>query len=139
MGIIYRALVEMSSDISDLKKMLAKFLYSTITDKGMKALPSAVSRSIDPNDISNHIREQMNDDSLGIRRSESPVTDIEDDDEDSIETFFQGKEIPSIEEAEMFLIRQALKRFDGNRRKASEALGVSERTLYRKLDQYELQ
>lgn len=141
MGIIYRALVEMSSDISDLKKMLAKFLYSTITDKGMKALPSAVSRSIDPNDISNHIREQMNEDSLGIRRSESPVTDIDDDDEDeeSIEAFFNGNEIPSIEEAEMFLIRQALKRFDGNRRKASEALGVSERTLYRKLDQYELQ
>lgn len=141
MGIIYRALVEMSSDISDLKKMLAKFLYSTITDKGMKALPSAVSRSIDPNDISNHIREQMNEDSLGIRRSESPVTDIEDNDEDeeSIEAFFNGNEIPSIEEAEMFLIRQALKRFDGNRRKASEALGVSERTLYRKLDQYELQ
>ncbi|HMB41336.1 MAG TPA: sigma-54 dependent transcriptional regulator [Balneolaceae bacterium] len=140
MGIIYRALVEMSSDISDLKKMLAKFLYSTITDKGMKALPSAVSRSIDPNDITDHIREQMNEDSLGIRRSESPVTDIEDEDEeDSIEEFFSGKEIPSIEEAEMFLIRQALKRFEGNRRKASEALGVSERTLYRKLDQYELQ
>lgn len=141
MGIIYRALVEMSSDISDLKKMLAKFLYSTITDKGMKALPSAVSRSIDPNDISNHIREQMNEDSLGIRRSESPATDIEQEgeDENSIEAFFETGEIPSIEEAEMFLIRQALKRFDGNRRKASEALGVSERTLYRKLDQYELQ
>ncbi|HBQ61336.1 MAG TPA: sigma-54-dependent Fis family transcriptional regulator, partial [Balneolaceae bacterium] len=39
---------------------------------------------------------------------------------------------------EKFLIQQALKRFDGNRRKASESLGVSERTLYRKLDQYGL-
>ena len=28
---------------------------------------------------------------------------------------------------------RALKRFDGNRRKTAEALGISERTLYRKL------
>src|SRR5690625_6056633 len=67
MGIIYRALVEMGADISDVKKMLAKFLYSTFADKNIKALPGAVDRTIDPNDISNHIREQMNDSSLGIR------------------------------------------------------------------------
>src|SRR5690625_3650514 len=35
MGIIYRALVEMGSDISDVKKMLAKFLYSTFADKNI--------------------------------------------------------------------------------------------------------
>lgn len=138
MGIIYRALVEMQTDISDLKKMLAKFLYSTLTDKGIKALPGSISRSIDPNDISNHIREQMNDASLGIKNDSSqPIDDL--DEEDNVEAFFGDKEIPSIEEAEKFLIEQALKRFEGNRRKASQALGVSERTLYRKLDQYELQ
>lgn len=42
-------------------------------------------------------------------------------------------EIPTLEEAERELITQALKRFDGNRRKTSRALGISERTLYRKL------
>jgi DNA-binding NtrC family response regulator len=36
------------------------------------------------------------------------------------------------------LIKQALEKYDGNRRKASETLGISERTLYRKLDQYGL-
>ncbi|WP_234573156.1 sigma-54 interaction domain-containing protein [Rhodohalobacter sp. 614A] len=138
-GIIYRALVEMRTDISDLKKMLAKFLYSTFSEKEIKALPSAVSRNIDPNDISGHIREQMDDSSLGIRSVESSFDGEEEDEVDEIEQFFTDKEIPSIEEAEKFLIEQALKRFDGNRRKASEALGVSERTLYRKLDQYGLQ
>lgn len=138
-GIIYRALVEMRTDISDLKKMLAKFLYSTFSEKEIKALPSAVSRNIDPNDISGHIRDQMDDSSLGIRSVDTTVEEDEEDEIDEIEEFFTDKEIPSIEEAEKFLIEQALKRFDGNRRKASEALGVSERTLYRKLDQYGLQ
>lgn len=138
-GIIYRALVEMRTDISELKKMLAKFLYSTYSEKEIKALPSGVSRNIDPNDISGHIRDQMDDSSLGISSVDTTLEEEEDEEVDEIEQFFADKEIPSIEEAEKFLIEQALKRFDGNRRKASEALGVSERTLYRKLDQYGLQ
>lgn len=140
-GLIYRALLEMRTDISDLKKMLAKFLYSTFSDKSIKALPGAIPRNIDPNDISSHLRDQMDSESLGIRRPSGSVYDEEDEPEGdgNMEQFFGGKEIPSIEEAEKFLIEQALKRFEGNRRKASEALGVSERTLYRKLDQYGLQ
>jgi DNA-binding NtrC family response regulator len=139
MGIIYRALVEMRTDISDLKKMLAKFLYSTMADKSIKALPGATPRNIDPNDISSHLREQMEGSSLGISSVDSFSDSENNQEEDDIESFFRDKEIPSIEDAEKFLIEQALKRFDGNRRKASEALGVSERTLYRKLDQYGLQ
>jgi DNA-binding NtrC family response regulator len=53
--------------------------------------------------------------------------------------FGDGAEVdlPTMEEAERALIRQALERFDGNRRKTAEALGISERTLYRKLKQME--
>ena len=43
-----------------------------------------------------------------------------------------------LEEAERKLIIASLKRFDGNRRMASSALGISERTLYRKLGEYNL-
>lgn len=41
--------------------------------------------------------------------------------------------LPTLEEAERTLIATALERFEGNRRQTSEALGISERTLYRKL------
>lgn len=136
MGIIYRALLEMQGDISDLKKMLAKFVYSTFSEKELKALPSAFPRDIDPNDISGHMHGSSDKDSLGIS---TPPDSREDEEPDQVKEFFDGKEIPSIEEAERFLIMQALNRFKGNRRKASDALGVSERTLYRKLDQYDLQ
>jgi DNA-binding NtrC family response regulator len=35
-------------------------------------------------------------------------------------------------------IRESLNRYAGNRRKAAEALGISERTLYRKIKEYGL-
>jgi len=43
------------------------------------------------------------------------------------------EELPTLEEAEQQLISRALKEYDGNRRKTAQALGISERTLYRKL------
>jgi transcriptional regulator with PAS, ATPase and Fis domain len=67
----------------------------------------------------------------GVQQSESPepadpaasAEPIEEDEED----------LPTLEEAEKQLISRALKQFDGNRRKTAQALGISERTLYRKL------
>jgi len=135
--LIYRALVEMRTDLSDLKKMLAKFLYSSFSTKEIKALPEAMPRDFDPNDISIYTNKH-GEESLGVRSMDQNEDDNEPE-EDTIDSFFNGEEIPSIEKAEKFLIQQALKKFEGNRRKASQALGVSERTLYRKLDQYELQ
>jgi transcriptional regulator with PAS, ATPase and Fis domain len=132
---VYRALIELRTDISDLKKMLANFLYNTFTSKDVKALPDSLPREFDPNDISSHLQKKM-DDNLGI----SSIDDIDEDEPTgATEEFFSNDEIPSIEKAEKFLIQKALQKYEGNRRKASEALGVSERTLYRKLDQYDLQ
>jgi len=37
------------------------------------------------------------------------------------------------------MIRKALQISKGRRKKAAEALGISERTLYRKIKQYELE
>ncbi len=41
--------------------------------------------------------------------------------------------LPTMEHAETALIREALRRTGGNRRETAEALGISERTLYRKI------
>jgi DNA-binding NtrC family response regulator len=45
----------------------------------------------------------------------------------------------TMEDLERQAIRLALRRVDGNRRKAAEALGIGERTLYRKIKEYELE
>ena len=47
--------------------------------------------------------------------------------------------LPTIEEAERILIEEALRRFEGNRRETARALGISERTLYRKLQSLDIE
>lgn len=48
------------------------------------------------------------------------------------------EEIKPIDEMEKEMIEKALLKFRGNRRKASRALNMSERTLYRKIKEYDL-
>jgi DNA-binding NtrC family response regulator len=45
----------------------------------------------------------------------------------------------TVEEAERQLIVQALKEMDGNRTKAAKKIGISRRTLHRKLKEYGLE
>ena len=135
--LVYRALVELRNDIADVKKMFANFLYSTFSNKNLKALPASVRDEMDKSEVSGMNVDLGDHATLGMQ-SMPEQPDLEEE-ESGLVDFLQNDEIPSIEEAEKFLIQQALKRFDGNRRKASETLGVSERTLYRKLDQYGLE
>jgi transcriptional regulator with PAS, ATPase and Fis domain len=49
-----------------------------------------------------------------------------------------GADDLSLGTLERAAVKEALNRADGNRRKAAEALGISERTLYRKIKEYGL-
>ncbi len=55
------------------------------------------------------------------------------DEQTAISGLLNGERLPTLAEAERLLIVEALKRYGGNRRQAARALGISERTLYRKL------
>ena len=149
--LIYRVLVELRSEMSDIKRMLGTIFYGSMSKSNQpKALPEHIPGSIDPSatgmgagassgkgmdssDITDYVNRAM-----GRDEQDATAENSDYEEEDEFKQFFEG-EIPSFEETERFLIEQALKHFKGNRRKASEALGVSERTLYRKLDQYDLQ
>ncbi len=52
--------------------------------------------------------------------------------------FEQKPEITTIAEMERRMIEKSLIKFEGNRRQAADALGISERTLYRKIQEYGL-
>ena len=66
----------------------------------------------------------------GAPEGDGAVGGLPDDLEGALAT---GLPLPTMEEAEAALIREGLRRFDGNRRQTAEALGISERTLYRKI------
>ena len=171
--LIYRALLEMSNDIGDLKKMLANLVYSLFSNKNNPQLPALLGEGghtsslhnvnenthnglTNPIDYSNpghikldHTHSAQNQDAMSYnarhQKSEikgeefEPYDEPIQEDEDEFVLQLKGNEIPSLEETEKFLIQKALEIFDGNRRKASETLGISERTLYRKLDQFGLE
>ncbi|MFQ5772097.1 MAG: sigma-54 interaction domain-containing protein, partial [bacterium] len=49
-----------------------------------------------------------------------------------------GFEDKTLVELERIMINRALEKFDGSKRKAAKSLGISERTLYRKIKEYDL-
>ena len=63
--------------------------------------------------------------------------EIESTPETFADVLADGLPLPTMEDAETALIREALRRFDGNRRQTADALGISERTLYRKIKDIE--
>jgi transcriptional regulator with PAS, ATPase and Fis domain len=70
--------------------------------------------------------------SVGVISVQRPGTSAEEE--------LPTEEIPlAMHEVEKRLIGAALSRFEGNRRQAADALGISERTLYRKLREYGLE
>jgi transcriptional regulator with PAS, ATPase and Fis domain len=56
-----------------------------------------------------------------------------------VEDVTYGEEIQPMDEVEKQMIKKALIKYHGNKRKAAQALQISERTLYRKLKDYDLQ
>jgi len=123
--------------------MLSTFLYSSFSNAGSKlpALPEFSSGGLES--ATEQIIKYNPDVETPLGMRNMPNQEVESEPQvyeetTEVEDFFSSEDIPSIEETEQFLIKKALEKYDGNRRKASEALGISERTLYRKLDQYGL-
>ncbi|YBV31166.1 helix-turn-helix domain-containing protein [Paenimyroides ceti] len=69
----------------------------------------------------------------------NPETEEEDDDSHYlIAETVDDEENLRLDEREIQLIKRALERNNGKRKIAAEELGISERTLYRKIKQYDL-
>jgi transcriptional regulator with PAS, ATPase and Fis domain len=86
-------------------------------------------KDIDIEDIEEENREVL-------RISENKSQDIED-------KYYFAEEIEeeetlSLQSKELELIKKSLERHSGKRKSAAEELGISERTLYRKIKQYDL-
>jgi transcriptional regulator with PAS, ATPase and Fis domain len=128
--ILYKVLFDMKKDVIDLKKIVLDLLNGK-DDKGKMVKEHAGLFEDIHRDSSVHDHLVLNLPSTPARNGEEveEFQDVIDETEESL----------SIEKKEKELIIRALRKNNNKRKYAARDLGISERTLYRKIKQYELE
>ncbi|MCX6232829.1 MAG: sigma-54 dependent transcriptional regulator [Bacteroidetes bacterium] len=120
--LLYKVLFDMKKDIHDLKKIIAEIMQNdSINDNNMKQHPF----------INKH---RQNFDDFIDEDKDIEIQHIYEDkiSQEDVKNDIEEEEL-SLQKKEMDLIKKAIEKYKGKRRKAAEELGISERTLYRKL------
>jgi transcriptional regulator with PAS, ATPase and Fis domain len=130
--ILYKILFEMKSDMNDLKKLVLDLIKTEgINDSFHEANSRVIKNLFQEADT----REQVNNvpDSSSVDFSILPGrSDIQDTEEIVEESL-------SLAEKEVELIKKALEKHHHKRKMAAKELGISERTLYRKIKEYDIE
>lgn len=145
--ILYKVLFDMKSDLNDLKKLTMELMQNGNTSKvqeSNKGLIQKIYGSQNGNGI-NEYEELHRAEVFPPQKTvhtEPAVIDHHDEDEDDDNYLFaetvEEEETLRLDEKEIELIKKALERNKGKRKAAADELGISERTLYRKIKQYDL-
>jgi len=124
--ILYKFLFDMKGDLNNLKKLVHE-----IIDKGanIEELKNADQFIQNINQASSSIINSSN-------VPQPAVNQIDDSNIEDTEEFVE--ESLSLEEKEIELIKKALDKHNGKRKYAAQDLGISERTLYRKIKEYDI-
>lgn len=140
--ILYKLLFDMRNDMTDLKKLIYEMIRMndlSVPDKIRSASTQSYSNPTQnyPSKLDTLFTHQENDDYEPIydQDNNKPIL-ISKSDYDESEIVDEDL---SLEKMEKDLIGKALKKYNGRRKDAAEELGISERTLYRKIKQYELE
>jgi transcriptional regulator with PAS, ATPase and Fis domain len=124
--ILYQVLFDMKKDLNDLKSLVNNLISSNdleISDgQSFKSTLPRLEEAWSPVTLHNSDDDQH------------PVIVSKDDDDDAIVL----EDNLSLEDMEKIMIRKALDKHNGRRKDAAKELGISERTLYRKINQYEI-
>lgn len=125
--IFYKVLVEMKRDLNDLKKVVHDIV---IASQGQ-------------------INGISNDDVQIVNRLYNDVSDMQTITENGLTIHpvvngtqnktIEVEESLSLEDKEIDMIKRALKKHKGKRKYAAQELGISERTLYRKINEYKIE
>lgn len=130
--IMYKILFDMRNDINDLKKLTLD-LMKTDNSSQVKEQNSQLIQKI----------HQEQEQYLPVVQNPIEVLSIHDNNFEDSKTFdftdaIDEDESLSLHEKEVELIKKSLERNHGKRKLAAKELGISERTLYRKIKQYDL-
>ena len=128
--IMYKILFDMRNDINDLKKLTLDLMQNEDSEKVQEENKKLIQKIYKEEPLKpieeNHIEVvRINDDYSDTNNYEFAQT-------------IDADESLSLQEKEVELIKKSLERNNGKRKLAAKELGISERTLYRKIKQYDL-
>jgi len=137
--ILYKVLFDMKSDLNDLKKLTLELMKNGA--KAQDINPSLIQKvygSTSESEIQFEEEPRLN----SIPKHNEPIQeefDYDDDDNNYLEAeTIEEEEVLKLEQKEIELIKKSLERHKGKRKAAADELGISERTLYRKIKQFDL-
>jgi DNA-binding NtrC family response regulator len=136
--ILYKVLFDMKSDLNDLKKLTLELMKNGTKVQDIN--PSLIQKVYGKSDEETFFEEKPRVEVIPSQ-TEAEQKEFEDDEDDNNYLFaetVEEEETLSLEAKEIELIKKSLERNKGKRKAAADELGISERTLYRKIKQYDL-
>ncbi|HDS06538.1 MAG TPA: sigma-54-dependent Fis family transcriptional regulator [Bacteroides sp.] len=130
--ILYKVLFDMKNDMNDLKKLVLQMMEKTEVSDALEPEHEGIIRKLYATVDNVPERPEK------LVRPEKQ-SDQKDDDEDILDTEEIVEESLSLEDKEIELIQKALEKHNGKRKYAAQDLGISERTLYRKIKEYNIE
>lgn len=146
--ILYKVLFDMKSDLNDLKKLTLELLKNESSEKVQEENRQLIRK------IYGKDEEVVEEEAVSVLPAAGRYADIPPhtplpaervapvpaapEDRYHFAEEIEEEETLSLQEKEIELIKKALERNKGKRKAAAAELGISERTLYRKIKQYDL-
>jgi len=140
--ILYKVLFDMKSDLNDLKKLTMELMQNGNAHDVQKDNEHLIQKIYGGNkEQESFENEFQNLEVLPIEdKQDTYVETVEDTSQDKYHFAeeIQEEETLSLHDKELELIKKSLERHQGKRKLAAAELGISVRTLYRKIKQYDL-
>ncbi|NEV94825.1 sigma-54-dependent Fis family transcriptional regulator [Psychroflexus sp. YR1-1] len=140
--ILYKVLFDMKNDLNDLKKLTLELMEKendeTFKEDNINLIKKVYGDTATKKEFSDESHEEQLEilqlpNQKKARETEPKIEDPYDYAED-----IEEEETLSLQDKEVELIKKSLERHQGKRKPAADELGISERTLYRKIKQYDL-
>ena len=134
--ILYKVLFDMRNDLNDLKQLTFKLIQEGNTPKVQEENETLIHK-IYGSEVT--YPTDMNEPAMMLLSHDKAPSHMEKHSNYDFAEEIQEEEPISLQDKEVELIQKSLERHRGKRKEAAKELGISERTLYRKIKQYNIE
>jgi DNA-binding NtrC family response regulator len=131
---MYKFLFDMKKDLTDLKKLVIELIGqggNISLNNDQAAMLNRLYQDVTPGFVQPRLAAPIADTGAVSFHHDEDLTE-------DVESHVEVEESLSLEDREKELIQKALEKHRGKRKYAAAELGISERTLYRKIKEYNL-